>query len=59
MSVFDRFRGRKINEDALYDKLYRQKLREFGVRSPDDLSTNVKEEFWKQIKEEWSQYKGN
>lgn len=37
-----------------YRAFFQKKLKEFGVNSPDDLSTEEKKKFFNEIDSEWS-----
>ena len=55
MNIFDKFRAKNIDIDTQYDKFYRRKLREWGIRSPNDLSGPMKKKFYEEVEREWKQ----
>jgi len=42
-----------LNESKSYDEFFKNKLEEFGAKSPADLSKEDKSKFFKQIQDEW------
>lgn len=47
----------KVNEksdpDDEYEKFFRKKLKEYGVKSPDELSKKKQKQFYNEIEKEW------
>lgn len=43
----------KEDDKAAYKKFFEAKLKEFGVKSPDELSKEEKKKFFNQIDKEW------
>jgi polyhydroxyalkanoate synthesis regulator phasin len=41
------------NGDTAYQKFFRTKLKEYGVKSPDELSKEQKKKFFDEVDKEW------
>lgn len=52
MSVLDKI-DMYLTEETGYQKFFNKKLKEAGVSSPEDLSTEKKKEFFDMIDKEW------
>lgn len=40
-------------KDSEYQKFFKKKLKEFGVKEPDELSKEDKKKFYSEIEKEW------
>jgi len=40
--------------DSEYDKFFKEKLKKFGVESPNELDDEKKKEFFNEIESEWT-----
>lgn len=52
LNEYDKVDERK-GDDEEYEKLFRKKLKEYGVKEPDELSKKKRKKFFKEIEDEW------
>ena len=45
------------NSEDKYEELFRKKLKEWGIKSPDELSKKEKDKFFKEIEYAWTKEK--
>jgi hypothetical protein len=55
--LIDKYLGEAEEEDkekdTAYQKFFQKKLKEYGVKSPDELSDEDKKKFFNEIDKEW------